>query len=263
MSEKPIPPALPPAKPGATPPEAAAKTVPPGAQPAPAGGNGAPAASAPSLFGGHRGGGKKRADGLPAGSAEAKAADNAKAAARMAKLRADKKAAAIPAALPAVAASATNPAPSLAPDLPGLPGVAVDSLGAPAPVAGPAFVPWTARLLEKPARLLMKIVDRARCWQLTKRVKKLALDRDKEKEILDGFRWNEKAVEDFNQSLATAAEIELNKRRVGGSEYSHLINVALSAGELVYQHVQTMEILEKLALENQRKDEITTPPKGT
>lgn len=68
----------------------------------------APAAQSVPLFGGHRGGGKKRADGLPAGSPEAIAADKEKNRLRMAQKRAETKVSPLPPALPGGGAPGQN-----------------------------------------------------------------------------------------------------------------------------------------------------------
>jgi len=120
----------------------------------------APPVTSPALFGGHKGGGKKRADGLVAGSPAAIEADRKKNAERMRLARAEKKSAEIPAALPSRAAAAEGPAGAL-----GV-GAALERMPlafpqVPAtPVSfAPAFVAWTQKLLEKPARLLVKISE--------------------------------------------------------------------------------------------------------
>lgn len=122
---------------------------------------------------------------------------------------------------------------------------------APTVPVGTVFVPWTARLLERPAKLLTKIIDRARLWQLSRKVKALNLGADAEKKVLADFEWKDSAMADFNNSLAIVAEIELNKRQVGGSENSHLINLGLSAGELALAHFMALQTLEKMAIESQ------------
>ena len=252
MSEK-LPAALP-ANAGATTPDAALKNLAAESAPLATAAVAAAPNSPPALFGGHNGGGKKRLDGLIAGSPEAIEADREKNAARMRAVRAAKKGATLPPPLP----PANSPEPDAADPLAGssnaVPGpVAAVAVPAVAVVAG-VFVPWTSRLLEKPARLLTKIVDRARIWQLNKKLRLLKLDSAKEKEMQESFSWKAEAVADFNASLAACAEVELNKRRVGGAENSHLINLALSGGELAYAHFQTLELLEKLAIENRKPE---------
>jgi hypothetical protein len=119
-----------------------------------------------------------------------------------------------------------------------------------APAAAPLFVPWTQKLLEKPARLLTKIADRVRCWSLLRKVHQLKLSPEQEKEIAADLKWKDEVVADFNLALAECATVELNKRRVNGSQYSHWVNLAMCGGEMALVHVQTLERLEKMVAAN-------------
>jgi hypothetical protein len=206
----------------------------------------ATAAQSPALFGGHRGGGKKRLDGLPAGSPAAIAADKAKDAARKRLDRDKKKTATLPPALSAVVATPANAGAPVAAVASPVPAVAAGVV-VPAVAAVPlAHVPWTTRVLEKPAKLLTKILDRARCWSLAKKVRSLKLAPKDEAEILADLRWQEAAANDFSAALADCAQVELNKRRIPGAENSHLINLAMCGGELAMAHFQTLDRLEKM-----------------
>lgn len=249
-NEKNIPAPLPAKDAGATTASPVAKTGAAGniqVQPA---GNPASVNSSPSLFGGHRGGGKKRTDGLAAGSPEAEEADRKKNRLRMAAKRAGERAAIAPPTLPPAASPAPAPVQAVVNSASPLSG-AVASVAVPAASAvAPTFVAWSARLLEKPARLLLKIIDRVRLSSLNKKLKLLKLDPEKEKEIAASFKWKDDAMSDFCTSLSQCAEIELNRRQVRGAENSHVINVALSFGELALAHFQTMDMLDKLAVEN-------------
>lgn len=109
--------------------------------------------------------------------------------------------------------------------------VPVPVAGAPI-VAAPLFVLWSQKLLEKPARLLTKIADRIRCWSLMKRVRKLGLTPDQEKEIAADLKWKDEVTADFNAALAECATVELNKHRVSGSQNAHWVNRAMSGGEM-------------------------------
>jgi hypothetical protein len=204
--------------------------------------------SAPALFGGHRGGGKKRADGLPAGSEAAKAADRAKNAERM---RA-KRAAALPAALPS-AGSLASPAP------PADSGAAVagDSGAlsvAAAGLAGHLVVPWSCRLLEKPAKLLTRILDRLRSGSLFNRIDASPLPAEIKAEIKRDIPWKDAARDDFAVCLADCATIELNKRRVNGADNAHWLNLALAGGELGLAHVDLCNRIDKLVEESQKAE---------
>lgn len=206
---------------------------------------GRPAAAVPpSLFGGHRGGGKKRADGLAAGSPEALAADREKNRLRMAEKRAAQKATPLPAVLQAGPAVATvAPLPDSAPPLgAGEPAV----LGVAPGVAGPLVVPWTVKLLEKPARLVTRILDRLRVASLRKKIDASPLPPELKKEVAADLEWKQQAREDFAMCLADCAQIELNKRRVPGSDNAHWINLSICGGELALAHIEVCERLDKL-----------------
>lgn len=238
---------------GANPAATAAKPVAVGNSPVQPPAVSPPVNSSPALFGGHRGGGKKRADGLAAGSPEAIEADRKKNAARMANKRAQERSAVAPPTLPPAPATAQAPVQAMVNRPSPVPGAVAPLAAAAAPVAAPTFVAWSARLLEKPARLIVKIIDRVRLSSLNKKLKLLKLDPVLEKEIAADFKWKDEATSDFCVSLSQCAEIELNRRQVGGAENAHIINVVLSAGELALAHFQVMDKLDKLALENQAK----------
>ena len=216
----------------------------------------APPAQPPSAFGGHRGGGKKRADGLVAGSPEAKAADKEKDRLRIAEKRAREKSPPLPPTLPGVAASpASAPAP-----------VAAGASGEPVPVGNPLviaaslpmFVGWTEKVLARPIKLLTKIVDRFRCSALMLRVRKLGLTPPQEKEIEAEIKYKEEVVNDFNAALTTCVVVELNKRRVPGAEHSHWLDVVMTGGELVLTHMNTVDKLEKMIVQNAAKNVVDT-----
>ena len=209
----------------------------------------APAAQSVPLFGGHRGGGKKRADGLPAGSPQAIEADKAKDRERKNKANAAKKMAALPPALPGVVAPVQNAATPVAAGASALPG----PVAGVAAVAAPLHVTWSQKLLEKPARLLTKIADRVRCWSLMKKVRQCGLTPEQEKEIADDLKWKDEVVTDFNQALAECATVELNKRQVPGAANSHWVNLAMCGGEMVLTHMQALDRLEKILLEKKRQ----------
>jgi hypothetical protein len=212
----------------------------------------APASKSVPLFGGHRGGGKKRADGLPAGSPAAIEADRGKNAKRMRDKRAAEKLASLPPPLPGVATSLENKISPLAGDQGGV-RLPVDfSQAAPATLApaGLGFVAWTSGLLKKPAALLTRIADRFRCSSLMKRVKKLGLTPAQEKEFERDIAFKEKSVEDFAVALSESATVILNTYNVPGSQHSHFVNLAMTGGELVAVHLSTLDKLEKLIAEN-------------
>jgi hypothetical protein len=193
------------------------------------------------LFGGHRGGGKKRLDGLPAGSPEALAADRKKNAERMREDRARKRGAALPAALPSAGAVAAGaPLVDAAPAVDGSPGpVSVVVVG--------TVVPWKSSLLQKPALLLTRILDRWRTGRIFQKLDRAQLPETVAAEIKKDVAWKDSAREDFSAALADAAAIELNKRAVSAGQ-SHWINLSLSAGELALAHYDLCARIDKLVL---------------
>ena len=73
----------------------------------------------------------------------------------------------------------------------------------PAPAAGPV-VAWSARLLEKPARLLTRILDRFRQMDIFRRLDKTNLPPALKAEIKADAAWKEDARNDFAGELALA-----------------------------------------------------------
>lgn len=202
------------------------------------------AAKSPALFGGYKGGGKKRADGLLAGSEAAKEVDREKNRLRMVEKRAGEKGAALPPPLARPANAAGHAAAPLAPGQPPLAGAVVGaSIGA--PVVLPTFVAWTQKMLERPVKLLTKIGERLRVAALMDRVRKLGLPKDVETEAEKRMRYKEEQIADFNAALTNCAIIELNKRTVPGAQHSHWLELAMTGGELVNCHLDTVDWLEK------------------
>lgn len=211
-----------------------------------------PPDSKPALFGGHKGTGKKRADGLVAGSPAAIAADKEKNAARMREARALKKSAEVPPPLarPVSSVPGASDAVAVAPADLSRPLAAVAGLAAPVAGFAPTFVPWLQSKLQKPAALLTKILARSRDFLRGKQIKKLNLTPEREKKVIEACRWRDDVVNDFSTALAECATIELNKHQVPGAEHSHYITLAMSAGELVYQEIETSRLIERLVLED-------------
>lgn len=211
-----------------------------------------PPAKPVALFGGHRGGGKKRADGLIAGSSEAKEADRKADAERKRQERANKKVAAPPARLPGVATPVTSPVVAVAGDESPVPD-AVAGVVAPAavaPAAFPMFVAWSQKKLEKAAKLLIKIGERVEGYFASKKVALLKLAPHREKIVLEQFKVDEAATADLSAALAEAATIELNKRRIGGAEHAHWVDVGLCVVEVVALKMKNWDTLDKLILED-------------
>ena len=192
----------------------------------------------PALFGGKRGG-KSRTDGLVPGSEAAKEADRIKDRERKAASRAAEKTA-NPPPLPAAAA----PAGPVAADGGGY--VADGPSGELGVVAG-VIVPWTAKILQRPARLLTRILDRVKKWDIMRRLDKSRLPESVKKEIASDIEWADGAKDDFANALAECASIELNRRGVS-AQHSHWVNLGLSAGELALAHITLCERIESAIL---------------
>ena len=108
-------------------------------------------------------------------------------------------------------------------------------------------VPWTQRLLEKPARLLSRILDRLRKDSIFKRLDKSSLPVAVKEEVKRDAEFKAAALDDFAASLAECVAIEMNKRGVT-SEHAHVVNVVMSGGELALAHYTLLERLDKLIL---------------
>ncbi len=217
-----------------------------------------PLPKSPVLFGGHKGGGKKRADGLVAGSEEAKAVDREKNRVRMAEKRAAEKMAALP---PALARPTDSPGNARVP----LAGSSPVDAGAVVPVAvGPAvlptFVAWSQKMLERPVKLLTKIFDRVRVASLMEHVRKLGLSKADEAEAEKRMRYKDEQIADFNAALTNCAVIELNKRQIGGADKAHWLELAMTSAELVNCHLDTVDWLEKKVLERAQAEKQAVQP---
>ena len=112
----------------------------------------------------------------------------------------------------------------------------------------PTFVAWSQKMLERPIKLLTKIGDRMRVAVLMDMVCELGLGKDVEAEAEKRMRYKEEQISDFNSALTNCATIELNKRQVGGAQHTHWLEVAMTGGELVNCHLDTVDWLEKQIL---------------
>ena len=117
------------------------------------------------------------------------------------------------------------------------------------PVAGLAATAygWSTRQLQKPAKLVVRILDRARQWDIFRRLDKSKLPAEVKAEIKRDAEWKDAAQNDFADALAEAATIELNKRQVNSAS-SHWITLAMSGGELALAHFTLCERIDKLIL---------------
>lgn len=80
-----------------------------------------------------------------------------------------------------------------------------------------------------------------------RRLDKSRLPESVKKEIASDIEWSEGAKEDFANSLAECATIELNRRGVN-AQHSHWVNLGLSAGELALAHITLCERIESAIL---------------
>ncbi len=109
-------------------------------------------------------------------------------------------------------------------------------------------------MLERPVKLLSKIVDRFRVGRLMERIRKLGLDKADEAEAEKRIRYKEEQLNDFNAALTNCAVVELNKRRAPGAEHSHWLALAMTTGELVNCHMDNVDWLEKKLLEKAERE---------
>ena len=109
------------------------------------------------------------------------------------------------------------------------------------------MVPWSVRLLQKPARLITRVIDRLRQWHLLKKLDKANIPAPIKAEMKADIQWSEKAQGDFSDALAECAAIELNKAQVT-SVNQHWINLAITGGELAVAHFALAARIDELIL---------------
>jgi len=108
-------------------------------------------------------------------------------------------------------------------------------------------VPWSVRLLQKPARLLTRVIDRLRQLHLFKKLDKANIPAPIKDEIKRDMQWSEKAQGDFSDALAECVAIELNKAQIT-SVNQHFINLGITAGELAVAHFSLASRIDELIL---------------
>lgn len=252
-----------------------------------------PSAQSPAAFGGHRGGGKKREDGLVAGSESAKNEDKKFNALRMGitreverrakgngspdfendfrsrveELLPPNRAALLDKLAELQPLAANSPPPLSSKKSPGDGSPAPLGFVEPAfaaavdvPAGGAALVPmfalWSHKMLERPVKLLTRIVDRLRVAKLMEKIRGLGFDKPTEDEFEKRLAYKEQQVTDFNSALTNCSVIELNKRRVGGAQNSHWLELAMMTGELVNCHLDNMDFIEKKLLEKAERENL-------
>jgi len=252
-----------------------------------------PPHQSPAAFGGHKGGGKKRTDGLIAGSPEAEKVDRDNNALRMFLNRQESnpsphfatefaarlqgilpihrqkfqerakeisaKSPALPAALPGKANPAGDAPVSMAAGEPDLSVPVVGIAGSDPAVLAPTFVPWSEKVIGRVVKVFTKIVDRIRVGKLMQRIRSLGFTPEVEKEAEARLAYKAEQINDFNAALTNCAVTEANKRRVPGAQHSHWIELALVSGELVNSHMDNVDWLEQKLLEKAEREKSPKP----
>ena len=186
------------------------------------------------LFGGHRGG-KRRADGLPAGSPEAREADRLKDAERKRRARLEAKANAEPAPLPPSLPCAPAPAVGAPPPSP-------DAVGA---VPGPAPVPWEAGTLKPLFDQLLPTVEALTVAQLTTRATKARLPSPVVAEIGKDAAWPSPARKALEVSSPRVAAKWLNRTGLSAEHQDELI-LGTAICSIFASHTMLLRKLDKL-----------------
>ena len=88
------------------------------------------------------------------------------------------------------------------------------------------------------------------------KVRKLSLSKEQTVKVEASFQYKSQMVDDFNNALTNCATIELNKARVGGAEHSHWVELGLVTGEMIYAHLDSLDMLEKMIVENARLQQL-------
>ena len=125
------------------------------------------------------------------------------------------------------------------------------------------MVLWTQGMLERPARLMVRIGDRLRIAALVKRLEASPVPKAVREQVKDSLALAEAAKADFAGAIARAATVELNKRSIGGAQHTHWLDVAMTGAELVNAHLQTVEKIDELILACAVKPENPEGPKDT
>ena len=209
-----------------------------------------PAPKSPAPFGGHKGG-KPTLSGFPVDSkqhAEWKAERERERSRR----RREETAKLVQPPLPARIVAPVGSVPPVLPLAGGASPAPLDA-GGPVPLAAAGvavpvgFIAWGKGMLQKPAALFLRIVDRLRKISLNKRVDKFAdvLTKDELAEVKKDFEWQDAARKDFEDSLAEVSALGLNKAGVS-AEYAPYVNLSMSAGELIYSHISALDRLDKM-----------------
>jgi len=82
---------------------------------------------------------------------------------------------------------------------------------------------------------------------LFKKLDRSGLPEPIKREIKADAEWKDAAIQDFADSLAEAAAIEMNKAQIP-SQHQHWINLGVTAGELALAHFALCDRIDKLIL---------------
>jgi hypothetical protein len=192
------------------------------------------AAKTAPLFGGLRGG-NKRKDGLIPGTPEAREADLAKDRARKAAAKAERK-------------GQPPPLPSVGKDDPAAP--TSQAPGAVPPVEGAPVAPWEAEMLRPVFEELIPIAEEVTIHQLTAKAAKARLSGDLIKEIESDAKWNPVARKGLELSAPEVTAEVLNDLGIDSKNKAKVV-LATSIGAIVAGHVKLLRRLDKIiALNN-------------
>jgi hypothetical protein len=216
-----------------------------------------PAAISAPLFGGFRGG-RKRKDGLKPGSPEALQVDRDKNAARMRDKRAAKSTAATPAPLPPALPGATLPLADAGTEktLPPLPGVA----GVPALEAPALALAWEARDLLPVTENGVPILEEFASRQIVFKARRARLPAEIVTEIERDCKWPDKSKKMLAETSGALAAKYLNKAGIS-AEYKVEVNFSIAVLNIAANHLSILRRLDKLiAAANVQPVPVTPPP---
>jgi len=180
------------------------------------------------LFGGFRGG-RKRKDGLAPGSPEALAADREKDRLRKERQR-DRQRGPDPAPLPSVA---------------GAPAAAPGALGADPGLEGAPVLPWEAKMLEPLFEQLLPAVEELSVNQIASRATKARLPVEMVREIETDAKWSTPAKKALEIAGPQVAAKWLNKTGISAENQPEVV-LGTAVASILAGHVLLLRRLDKL-----------------
>lgn len=103
-------------------------------------------------------------------------------------------------------------------------------------------------MLERPAKLLVRIGDRLRIAALVKRLDASPVPAPVREEVKKSLALADNLKAELGTAVGNAVAIELNKRNVGGAQHSHWLDVAMLSAEALNAHLDTMAKIDELIL---------------